>query len=250
MAFWNYRDDADSPGDGVLQIDGVLEVEFDWWQGSGQVIARNIRRQIDKARNLTVYINSPGGDVMAGAEIYTALREHSENGLGQVTVKVTGLAASAASIVAMAGDRILMSPVAYMMIHNPWTGTVGNAKELRHQADVLDVIGEGLITAYEKRTGKSRQEIMDLLDAETYMSAQTCIDEGFADGLMWEAEAAPETPQRATAARMQSRAFGRQAVMAQLETHGATAPNPTPEAQERKRIAERAAFIASLYHKE
>lgn len=256
MPFWTFRNAEENQENGVLQIDGVLEVEQDWWGPSGQVIARNIRRHIDRVKDLTVYINSPGGDVMAGAEIYTALREHSEKGLGRVTVKVSGIAASAASIVAMAGDEILMSPVAYMMIHNPWTGPLyGNAKDLRKQADVLDVISEGLINAYERRTGKSRDELMQLLDGETYMSAQTCIDEGFADGMLWEAPQKPADPAaRQPAAKMQSRNHDRQAVMAMLRAHGAAepqAPQEDPqtaqEAARRAEIAKRAAIMAALF---
>ena len=251
MSFWTYRNDEDNQENGVLQIDGVLEVERDWWGPSGQVIARNIRHRIEHAKDLTVYINSPGGDVMAGAELYTALREHSEKGLGRVIVKITGLAASAASIVAMAGDEILMSPVAYMMIHNPWTATLGNAKELRKQADTLDIISEGLINAYERRTGKGRDELMQLLDAETYMSAQTCIDEGFADGMLWEEQQKPADPAaRQTAAKMQSRDHGRQAVMAMLQAHGAAVPAESPNAEEsakRADIAKRAAILAGIY---
>ena len=120
---------------------------------------------------------------MAGAEIYSALREHSLNGRGRVTVIVTALAASAASVVAMAGDEILISPVAYMMIHNPWSMAVGDAKEMRKTAKTLDEITEGLITAYQQRTGKSRDQLKRMLENETWMSAQTCVDEGFADGV-------------------------------------------------------------------
>ena len=246
MPFWTYKQNDDTQT-GELQIDGVLEVEESWWE-NGAVVARNIRKQIERARELTVYINSPGGDVMAGAEIYTALREHSERGLGKVTVKVTGIAASAASIVAMAGDEILMSPVAYMMIHNPWTGPLwGNAKELRQQADILDVISEGLIAAYERRTGKSRDDLMAMLDGETYMSAQTCIDEGFADGLMWDAPQQPAAGTRQTTAKMQSRNHDRASVMAMLKAHGATHEPDPAEAARRAEIAKRAAIMAGLY---
>ena len=251
MSFWSFRNAEDSEENGILQIDGVLEVEPDWWGPMGQVIARNVRRHLDRVKNVTVYINSPGGDVMAGAELYTALREHSMNGRGRVTVKVTGIAASAASIVAMAGDEILMSPVAYMMIHNPWTVAAGNAQELRKQADVLDVISEGLINAYERRTGKSRVEIAAMLSTETYMSAQTCIDEGFADGMMWETPQQPEDPTaRQPAAKMQSRNYNRQAVMAMLQAHGAEVKDDRQAAQEaarRSEIAKRASIMAGLY---
>ena len=236
MSFWTYRQQEDAPENGVLQIDGVLEVEPSWWS-SGTVVARDIRQRIERSKDVTVYINSPGGDVMAGAEIYTALREHAEQGLGKVTVKVTGIAASAASVVAMAGDEVLMSPVSYMMIHNPWTVMSGNARELRKQADVLDVISEGLIAAYQRRTGKTRDELAAMLADETYMSAQTCVDEGFADGILYEAAAPADPAQRGTAAKMTSRAHGRQAVMAALREHGGTlsgaAAPPPPEGEAR-----------------
>lgn len=254
MAFWTFttrRDEETGQDESVLYIDGVLEVDRDWWVGGAQVIARDFRRSLGKLGDVTVYINSPGGDVMAGAEIYTALREHSEQGKGRVTVKVTGIAASAASVVAMAGDEILMSPVAYMMIHNPWSAAIGNAKELRRQADALDVISEGLINAYERRTGKSRDELMQLLDGETYMSAQTCVDEGFADGILYgDAPASAEDGgQRNTAAKMQARNYGRQAVMAMLQAHEpqpTEPPQPDPEAGKRAEFARRAAFMAEV----
>lgn len=246
MAFWTFRNSTENPEDGVLQIDGVLVVEDDWWS-DGLVIARNVRRHLDRLKDVTVYINSPGGDVMAGSELYTALREHSEKGLGKVTVKVTGIAASAASVVAMAGDEILMSPTAYMMIHNPWTSLAGNAKELRHQADVLDVIGEGLINAYQRRTGKSRDELIRLLDGETYMSAQTCVDEGFADGILWDAPAgAPEPSGDQPRAMMQLSAYGRQAVMAMAEKHGLNMA--ADEAKQREEIRRRAEIIGKSVH--
>jgi hypothetical protein len=98
-------------------------------------------------------------------------------------VIITALAASAASVVAMAGDEILISPVAYMMIHNPWSIAIGDAKEMRKTAKTLDEITEGLITAYQQRTGKSRDQLKRMLENETWMSAQTCVDEGFADGI-------------------------------------------------------------------
>lgn len=181
--FWNLKKDAEIPEDGVLDIDGEIVAEEGWFMPEGVCVARNFRKALKGVKNVTVHINSPGGDVMAGAEIYSALREHSLNGEGRVTVIVTGLAASAASVVAMAGDEILMHPVAYMMIHNPWTFAMGDAKELRKTAKVLDVISEGLISAYEQRTGKDREELKRMLENETWMSAGTAVEEGFADGI-------------------------------------------------------------------
>lgn len=253
MAFYTFttrRDEATGQDEDVLYIDGILEVDRDWWLGGAQVIARDFRRSLGRLKDVIVYINSPGGDVMAGAEIYTALREHSEQGKGRVTVKVTGIAASAASVVAMAGDEVLMSPVAYMMIHNPWSAAVGNAKELRKQADALDVISEGLVNAYERRTGKTRDELMQLLDGETYMSAQTCVDEGFADGILYGEAPAGDDGQRKTTAMMQAKNYGRQAVMAMLREHEpepAPEPQPDPDAAKRAEFAKRAAFMAKLF---
>jgi len=184
MTFWNLKSDSAEPEDGVLDIDGEIVAEAGWFTPDGACIARDFRKALDQYRNVTVHINSPGGDVMAGAEIYSALKEHRLNGKGSVTVIITALAASAASIVAMAADRILMHPVAYMMIHNPWTFAIGDAKELRKVAKTLDVISEGLIGAYAVRTGKSQDELKKLLEAETWMSAATCVEEGFADEII------------------------------------------------------------------
>ena len=182
--FWNLRNDQDAPEDGVLDIDGEIVAEAGWFTPDGVCVAKEFRQALKGVRNVTVHINSPGGDVMAGAEIYSALREHSLSGRGNVTVIVTALAASAASIVAMAGDRILMHPVAYMMIHNPWTIAMGDAKELRKTAKVLDEISEGLISAYQTRTGKDRDELKKMLENTTWMSAVTCVEEGFADEII------------------------------------------------------------------
>ena len=224
--------------------------ESGWFTPEGVCIARDFRKALKGVKNVTVHINSPGGDVMAGAEIYSALREHSLNGKGRVKVIITALAASAASVVAMAGDEIQISPVAYMMIHNPWTWAVGDAKELRKAAKTLDVISEGLVNAYERRTGKTRDELMQLLDGETYMSAQTCVDEGFADGILYGEAPAGDDGQRKTTAMMQAKNYGRQAVMAMLREHEpepAPEPQPDPDAAKRAEFAKRAAFMAKLF---
>ena len=128
------------------------------------------------ADEVDVEINSPGGDVFAGLAIYNGLRASGK----KINVKVLGLAASAASLVAMAGDTIEMPENAFMMIHNPWGFAMGGADEMRNTADVLDKIGTGLVSTYAKRTGKTDQEITALLDAETWMTAQEAVDAGFA----------------------------------------------------------------------
>lgn len=123
-----------------------------------------------------VEINSPGGDVFAGLAIYNGLRASGK----KINVKVLGLAASAASLIAMAGDTIEMPENAFLMVHNPWGFAMGGADEMRNTADVLDKIGMSLVSTYAKRTGKSDAEIAALLDAETWMTAQEAVDAGFA----------------------------------------------------------------------
>lgn len=249
MSFYNFiRNEAD--GNAELHIDGEIVADEDWRGPSGQVVARRFRQQLAGCRDVTVYINSPGGDVFAGAEMYTALREHK----GKVTVKVTGIAASAASMVAMAGDEVLMSPVAHMMIHDPWTYAAGNACEFEHQADVLREIGEGLIAAYTAKTGKSRDEIAAMLEAETYMNAQRCVDEGFADGILYEQTAPSGEGPALQSHMMQGKRYGPRAVLAQMRAHAALPPDESkqsfePDAALRNEIAQRAAFFATLYPK-
>ncbi|MFZ9372242.1 MAG: head maturation protease, ClpP-related [Limnohabitans sp.] len=129
------------------------------------------------ATSLTVFINSPGGSVFDGLAIYNALRQHPAN----VTVKVMGVAASAASFIAMAGDKIVMPENSFLMVHNPMGGVFGNAQEMRDWADTLDKIAASLIGIYVARTGKSEDEIKALLDAETWLTASEAVEMGFAD---------------------------------------------------------------------
>ena len=214
MTFWNLKNDAEIPEDGVLDIDGEIVAEPGWFTGPDACVANDFRKALKGVKNVTVHINSPGGDVIAGAEIYSALREHSLNGEGSVTVIVTGIAASAASIIAMAGDRILMHPVAYMMIHNPWTVAMGDAKELRKAAKVLDVIAEGLVSTYQARTGKDKEELEKMLANETWMSAATCVEEGFADEIYGVGSNAAASAVRPT--MMSMKAHGLQEITARM----------------------------------
>ena len=130
---------------------------------------------------IEVIINSPGGDVFAGFEIYTALKEYK----GNITVKIVGLAASAASIIAMAGDKILISPVAQIMIHNVSTLVTGNQHDLKQAAEQVEEISKGVCNAYVLRTGKSEEEIQQLMDEETYFSAKKAVEYGLSDEIMY-----------------------------------------------------------------
>lgn len=135
---------------------------------------------------IEVIINSPGGDVFAGFDMYTALKEYN----GNITVKIVGLAASAASVPAMAGDKILISPVGQFMIHNVSTYVEGNQHELKQVAEQVEELSRGLCNAYVLRTGKSEKEIQQLMDEETYFSAKKAVEFGLADEIMYTTAAA------------------------------------------------------------
>lgn len=242
MSFYNFIKNQLDGGD-ELYIDGEIVCGADWWGPDGQVVARRFRQRLSQCKDVTVYINSPGGDVFAAAEMYTALREHK----GRVVVKITGIAASAASVVAMAGDQVLMSPVAYMMIHDPWTYAAGNYREMEHQAEILRQIGQGLIAAYTAKTGKSREDIAEMLAAETYMNAQKCVEEGFADGILYELPAA-QVAEAPPSSMMQGSRYGPTAVLAMIQAHNpASRSGPDPYGAIREEIGRRAGVLATLY---
>ena len=129
---------------------------------------------------ITVWINSPGGDCVAAAQIYNMLMDYPSD----VTVKIDGIAASAASVISMAGTRVLVSPVSMMMIHNPATIAFGDSAEMQKAIAMLDEVKESIINAYEIKTGLSRTKLSHLMDAETWMNANTAIELGFADGIL------------------------------------------------------------------
>lgn len=130
---------------------------------------------------MTVWLNSPGGDCVAAAQIYNMLKEYP----GNITIKIDGIAASAASLIAMAGDDVLMSPVSMIMIHNPMTAAIGNADEMQKAAAMLDEVKDSIINAYELKTGLTRAKLSHLMDDETWMNAVTAVDLGFADGILY-----------------------------------------------------------------
>lgn len=142
--------------------------------------------------NITVWINSPGGDCVAAAQIYNMLANYK----GTVTVRIDGIAASAASVIAMAGTKVIMSPVSMMMIHNPMTIAFGDSANMQKAIAMLDEVKESIINAYEIKTGLSRAKLSRLMDAETWMDANSAIEMGFADEIMQRNTAdAVEVPQ-------------------------------------------------------
>nr|DAP60721.1 MAG TPA: Putative ATP dependent Clp protease [Caudoviricetes sp.] len=130
--------------------------------------------------DITVWINSPGGDCVAAAQIYNMLMDYK----GNVTVKIDGIAASAASVIAMAGTKVLMSPVSMLMIHNPMTVAMGDTAEMQKAIEMLGSVKDSIINAYEIKTGLSRAKLSHLMDAETWMDATKAMELGFADAIM------------------------------------------------------------------
>lgn len=130
--------------------------------------------------DITIWINSPGGDCVAAAQIYNMMMEYP----GNVTVKIDGIAASAASVIAMAGTKVMVSPVSMMMIHNPMTVAMGDTSEMQKAISMLDEVKESIINAYEIKTGMSRAKLSHLMDAETWMNANMAVELGFADEIM------------------------------------------------------------------
>lgn len=179
--FWKWTKNEET-GERELRLEGVIVDDDFWaWLVDG-VSAKAFRRELNSADgDITVRINSEGGDAFAAAAIYTALKEYS----GKVTVKIDGLAASAASVVAMAGDVIEMSPVSMMMIHNPWLGMQGDADEMRAAANFLDDMKETIINAYEAKTKLPREQISQMMNDETWLHAKKAVDLGFADKIMF-----------------------------------------------------------------
>lgn len=175
--FWNWvRNEAEE--ERTLVLNGQISDET--WFGD-EVTPKLFQKELDAGTgNITVWINSPGGDVFAAAQIYNMLMEYK----GDVTVKVDALAASAASVIAMAGTTVLMSPVAMMMIHNPMTIAIGDSKEMQKAGEMLDEVKESIMNAYEIKTGLNRTKISHLMDAESWFNAKKAVELGFADGIL------------------------------------------------------------------
>lgn len=155
---------------------------YEWFE-MDHTTPRMISDQLTQANgdDVELYINSPGGDVWAGSEIYTALREYS----GNVTAKVVSIAASAASVAMCGAKKVMISPTAQIMVHRSATGTWGNKNILDQASQMLNSVDEGMVNAYEHKTGKSREEILAWMDGETFLNAQQAIENGFADEIMF-----------------------------------------------------------------
>ncbi len=198
-------------GDDDATITMFEVIGEDFWSGGG-VTAKRVAGALRSigARDVTVRINSPGGDMFEGIAIYNLLRKHP----AKVTVEILGWAASAASIIAMAGDEIRMGLGTFMMVHNAWGMVVGNRHDMREAADVFDIFDGAIADIYEARTGLARDEIVKLMDAETFMGAKDAVAKGFAD----EVDGGLDAPEGGAAASKKDRGL-----MARRQTEAALA---------------------------
>jgi ATP-dependent Clp endopeptidase proteolytic subunit ClpP len=154
------------------------QIGEDFWTGGG-VTAKGFQKELSaiKASQIDLHINSPGGEVFDGITIYNLIKQHPAN----VTTYIDGLAASIASVIALAGDKVIMAENALMMIHNPWGMAMGDADTMRKMAESLDKVAGSIATAYVSKTSKDEEEIAQLMAAETWMSADEAFEMGFAD---------------------------------------------------------------------
>ena len=177
--FWNWI--HNEAGGRVLRLEGPIDDESFW---GDEVTPKAFREELNAGtEDITVWINSPGGNVFAAAEIYTMLRDYP----GAVTVKIDAIAASAASVIAMAGSKVLMSPVAMLMIHDPSTIAMGNTKDMEKAIATLNEVKESIINAYAAKSGLSHNRISKLMENETWMNAKKAVELGFADEILFEA---------------------------------------------------------------
>ena len=180
IRFWKWKNEVSGDGQESRSLEIYGEIAVESWYDD-DVTPELFRAELMAGTGpVTVWINSPGGDVIAASQIYTMLSEYP----GEVTIKIDGIAASAASVVAMAGNKILMAPTAMMMIHNPATLAFGDHNDMKQAIRMLDEVKQSIINAYEKRTHLPRDEISRMMENETWMNARKAIELGFADGML------------------------------------------------------------------
>lgn len=175
--FWNWKNQAET-GERVLELNGTI-AEESWFDDD--ITPRMFKEELLSGSGpVTIWINSPGGDCIAASQIYSMLMDYK----GEITVKIDGIAASAASVIAMAGTKVIMAPTALLMIHNPSTTAMGDHRDMQKAIELLDQVKESIINAYEIKTGMSRITLSHLMDAETWMNANKAIELKFADEIL------------------------------------------------------------------
>lgn len=217
--FWNWKNQTKT-AERTLFLNGTI-AEESWFDD--EITPQLFKDELmSGSGDITVWINSPGGDCVAAAQIYNMLMDYK----GDVTVKIDGIAASAASVIAMAGTKVLVSPVSMLMIHNPMTAAFGNSEEMQRAIEMLGSVKDSIINAYEIKTGLSRAKLSRLMDAETWMDANKAVELGFADGIMSRTDET-EDMVAPTVSMLYSKANVVNSLMEQIAAKCAIAPKPT-----------------------
>lgn len=210
--FWKWKNQTQTettPSARTLFLNGTI-AEESWFDDD--VTPQLFKNELNSGSgDITVWINSPGGDCVAAAQIYNMLMDYK----GAVTVKIDGIAASAASVIAMAGTKVMMSPVSMLMIHNPITIAAGDKEEMEKAISMLDEVKESIMNAYEIKTGLSRAKLSHLMDAETWMNANKALELGFIDSIL-SREEIPEKNEQSEASVMYSEATVANSLMGKI----------------------------------
>jgi ATP-dependent Clp protease protease subunit len=234
--FWNFS--LGEKGERTLFLEGAIAEET-WW--GDEITPKMFKNDLHSGSgDVVVWINSPGGDVFAAASIYNMLKEYP----GKVTVKIDAMAASAASVVAMAGDRVLISPVGHILIHNPSTIAIGDSEEMLRAKSLLDSVKDSIINAYELKTGMPRQKLAHMMDAETDMPAQIAVALGFADEILYQSEGEGNKIQIPVSAAMFSRQTVPNSLLDKMRREEVPEPAPPPAPRVGINAAQRESIIS------
>ena len=221
--FWNWVKNADETR--TLFLEGVI-AEESWF--SDEVTPAMFKEELFAGNGpILLHINSPGGDCIAASQIYTMLMDYPHD----ITVQIDGMAASAASVIAMAGTKVCMSPTSMMMIHNPFTCAMGDSDEMRKAIQLLDEVKESIINAYEIKTGLSRTKLSHLMDSETWMNALKAKELGFCDEVLYTGTGGgkPDDVSGFSFARRTADACLMNRVIASMPEPAPVEPEPEPE---------------------
>ena len=218
--FWNWVRNEDETR--TLYLNGVI-AEESWFED--EITPAAFKEELFSGSGpIMLHINSPGGDCIAASQIYTMLMDYPHD----VTVQIDGMAASAASVIAMAGTHVQMSPTSMMMIHNPFTCAMGDSDEMRKAIQLWDEVKESIINAYEIKTGLSRVKLAHLMDSETWMSAHKAKELGFCDEVLYSPEDEPDNASGFSFARKSAVAALMNRVMAKVPDEPAPEEKPAP----------------------
>ena len=218
--FWQWVKNEDKTR--TLFLEGII-AEESWF--SDEVTPAMFKEELFAGSGpILLHINSPGGDCIAASQIYTMLMDYPHD----ITVQIDGMAASAASVIAMAGTKVCMSPTSMIMIHNPFTCAIGDSDEMRKAIHMLDEVKESIINAYELKTGLSRTKLSHLMDSETWMNALKAKELGFCDEVLYTDDGKPDDVSGFSFARRTADACLMNRVIASMPKPAPVEPEPAP----------------------